>query len=335
MIKELKYKIKKKEKKYLLYNKYFFKVLEAKKKNLYFLKKNYIKKKFIDKDYAIKKKEFSWRKIIKNENPVVAQEKQKERALHRAVVSNKIFKFSLQNYYMFNHLLKDFTLKDLYYHSFLEKKNYVKYLKKEKENVLYNAFKNKERIRLKEDYYLYKKIINKIKINKNFLKKGNINVVKNYDNISLNKLLNYIMNKEIKDFSNFKNYFKKVLLIKNKKKEKFNMNIFLKRSDNEIEFNRKTNIYLFFLESKKNIIKNEELKEKSKGPSNLSSNYINRSELERFDNKLIFNAVNKYNEENETKIKKGFLNEFKDTYVKKEKKADFNINNKTNSSKKK
>jgi hypothetical protein len=59
LVKELKYHIKKKEKKYFLYYKYFFKVLESKKKHLYFLKKYYIKKKPIDKDYAIKKKEFT------------------------------------------------------------------------------------------------------------------------------------------------------------------------------------------------------------------------------------------------------------------------------------
>jgi len=59
MIKELKYNIKKKEKKIYLYYKYFFKVLESKKKDLKFLKKYYIKKKIIDKDFAIKKKEFT------------------------------------------------------------------------------------------------------------------------------------------------------------------------------------------------------------------------------------------------------------------------------------
>jgi len=59
MIKELKYNIKKKEKKNYLYYKYFFKVLESKKKNLKFLKNYYIKKKIVDKDFAIKKKEFT------------------------------------------------------------------------------------------------------------------------------------------------------------------------------------------------------------------------------------------------------------------------------------
>ena len=80
--------------------------------------------------------------------------------------------------------------------------------------------------------------------------------------------------------------------------------------------------------------KNDELKEKNKGPHNLASNYINRSEIERFDNKLIFNAVNKYNEENENKIKKGYLSEFKEVYVKKEKKGDLNIGNKIDPSRK-
>jgi len=83
---------------------------------------------------------------------------------------------------------------------------------------------------------------------------------------------------------------------------------------------KKTNIFSFFFNSKKYIINNDVLKEKDKGPSTLSSNYVNRSKLERFDNKLIFNAVNKYNEENEAKIKKGFKSEFSNVYVKKEKK---------------
>jgi hypothetical protein len=251
--------------------------------------------------------------------------------LHRAVVSNKIFKFSLENYYLFNLLLKELTFKDLYYHSFLEKKNYVKYLKNEKKDIIQNSFK--ERIKVKEELNFYKKIINKIKINKKFLKKDNIKVTENYEKFSFDKFLNYIMNEKKKDSLNLKNNIIKTFKIK--KKEKFNMNVFLKKTNNEIEFKKKTNIFSFFLESKNYIIKNDELKDKSKSPSNLSSNYVNRSELERFDNKLIFNAVNKYNEENENKIKKGFLSEFNEVYVKKEKKGDFNINNTPDSSKKK
>jgi len=103
------------------------------------------------------------------------------------------------------------------------------------------------------------------------------------------------------------------------------MNVFLKKTNNEIDFKRKTNIFSFFFESKNYIINNDTLKDKNKGPSNLSSNYVNRSELERFDNKLIFNTVNKYNEEDEAKIKKGFKSEFNNVYVKKKKKGNLNI----------
>lgn len=329
LVKELKYNIKKKEKKIYIYYKYFFKVLESKKKQLYYLKKHYTKKKFIDKDYAIKTKEFSWRKIIKNENPVVEQEKRKERELHRTVISNKIFKFSLKNYYLLNSALKNLTSNKLYYQSFLEKKDYAKYLKNEKKNNLYKTFK--DRIYTKEEFSLYKKIINKIKINKKFLIKKNIKNNQINDKISINKLYNYIMNEEIKNFSNLKNYIIKIFKFKDKKiikkKEKFNLNVFLKKTNSEVDFKRKTNIFSFFFESKKYVINNDALREKNRGPSNLSSNYVNRSELERFDNKLIFNTVNKYNEEDEAKIKKGFKSEFNNVYIKKEKKGNLNINN--------
>jgi hypothetical protein len=335
MIKELKFNIKKKEKKIYLYYKYFFKVLESKKKTLNFLKKHYIKKKIIDKDFAIKRKEFTWRPIIKNENPVVEQEKRKERELHRIVLSNKIFKFSLKNYYMLNAVLKNYTLNKLYYHSFLEKKDYVKYLKNQKKKHLHNSFK--DRLYMKEEFNLYKLIKNKIKINKNFLMKKHIKDIKNNDGISTKKFLNYIVNEEVKERYNLKNYIIKKLKFKDKKiikrKERFNMNVFLKKTNNEIDFKRKTNIFSFFFESKKHIINNDALKDKNMGPSNLASNYVNRSELERFDNKLIFNAVNKYNEEDETKIKKGYKSEFNNVYVKKEKKGKLNIN-KPNSQKK-
>jgi len=234
----------------------------------------------------------------------------------------------LNNYYYLNAVLKHYTFNKLYYHSFLEKKNYVKYLKNEKNKHLHKHFK--DRIYMKEEFNLYKIIKNKIKINKNFLIKKNIKNIKNDNVISTNKLLNYISNEEVKGPNSLKNYIIKIFKFKNKyfikKKEKFNMNVFLKKTNNEIDFKRKTNIFSFFFESKKNIIKNDALKDRNMGPSNLASNYVNRSELERFDNKLIFNSVNKYNEEDETKIKKGFKSEFNNVYVKKEKKGNLNIN---------
>ena len=247
--------------------------------------------------------------------------------MHRLVISNKIFKFSLKNYYFLNGVLKNFTLNKLYYHSFLEKKNYAKYLKNEKKHNLHKSLK--DRIYMKEDFNFYKKIMNKIKMNKKFLIKKNIKDTNKVE-LSFNKILNYITNEEKKDSSNLKNYIIKIFKFKNKKimkrKEKFNMNVFLKKTNNEMDLKKKTNIFSFFFNSKKYIINNDMLKEKTRGPSNLSSNYVNRSELERFDNKLIFNAVNKYNEEDETKIKKGFKSEFNTVYVKKEKKGNLNIN---------
>ncbi len=44
---------------------------------------------------------------------VVTQEKEKERALHRTVISSILYKFSLNNYYRLNLLLKDLTFNQL------------------------------------------------------------------------------------------------------------------------------------------------------------------------------------------------------------------------------
>lgn len=202
-------------------------------------------------------------------------------------------------------------------------------IKMKKKKNLHNFFKN--RIYIKEDFNLYKKLMNKIKINKKFLMRKNIKDNQNNDKLSVDKLYDYIINEEKKKSSNLKDYIIKIFKFKDKKtikrREKFNMNVFLKKANNEVDFKKKTNVFSFFFESKKHIIKNDSLKEKKRGPSALSSNYINRSELERFDNKLIFNAVNKYNEEDEAKIKKGFKSEFNDVYIKKEKKGDLNIKN--------
>jgi len=49
-----------------------------------------------------------------------------------------------------NSALKTLTLKNLYYQSFLEKKNYAKYLKNEKKNHLYKNFK--DRLYMKEEF---------------------------------------------------------------------------------------------------------------------------------------------------------------------------------------
>jgi hypothetical protein len=83
----------------------------------------------------------------------------------------------------------------------------------------------------------------------------------------------------------------------NKKKEKLNMNIFLKKIKNDIIIKKKINKLSFLHDSKKNILIRDQIKEIKKKSYNLISNYIEKSELERFDNKILFNTVKKYNEE--------------------------------------
>jgi len=51
---------------------------------------------------------------------------------------------------------------------------------------------------MKDDFNFYKKVMNKIKINKKFLMKKNIKYNNNNDELSVNKLLNYVMNEEKK-----------------------------------------------------------------------------------------------------------------------------------------
>jgi len=65
-----------------------------------------------------------------------------------------------------------------------------------KKQHLHKVFK--DRLYMKDDFNLYKKIKSKIKINKNFLMKKNIKNIKSNDVLTVNKLYNYIMNKEKK-----------------------------------------------------------------------------------------------------------------------------------------
>ena len=101
-------------------------------------------------------KDYIPRKDITNENPVVTQEKEKERALHHTVISSIIHKFSLNNYYRLNLLLKDLTFNQLYYQPFIDKKGLEKQKIEEKREFLF--LNVKENISIKEQLHIFKKI---------------------------------------------------------------------------------------------------------------------------------------------------------------------------------
>jgi len=126
-----------------------------------------LRKDFFFKDVKLLKKksliikEYTPKIDITNENPVITQEKETERLLHRTIISNIIQKFSLNNYYRLNFLLNDLTLKSLYFQPFFDKKGLEKQSMEERRNSFYIYIK--ESISLKEELKLFKLIINKIK----------------------------------------------------------------------------------------------------------------------------------------------------------------------------
>jgi hypothetical protein len=310
LINDLKYKLKRTKKKYYLYIKYYEKVFYVKNGQSFNKLKNLRKDLFFkefpnykDKNEKIKIKEYSPRINTKNENPVVTQEKEKERALHRTVVTSLISKFSINNYYRLNLLLKDLTMNQLFYQPFIDKKGMQKQLIEEKRNfVLTNI---KDRVNIKDEMHVFKSIINDIKKNIKFLnsikKNNNININKsNDDEFFLKKLFNYlILEKKIKNIS--KNIFK-VLNIKdlklNKKKDKLDVTKFFKNVRDDIKIKEKINKLSYFYVSKNKILNEDKLEVMKRNSFCSFSKYINREELEKMDNKLLYNTVKKYNEEN-------------------------------------
>jgi len=259
------------------------------------LKKKLILKKNFDN---IKIKEYSPRINTKNENPVVTQEKEKERALHRFVLTNLIHEFSINNYYTLNSILKDLTSNKLYYQPFIDKKGINKHTIEQKRYFFYNNMK--ERFNLKEDILFLKKLISRIKKDQhlsNSMKKSN------YNDYFINKkfiktLLDYlILEKKPKTKSNL---LLKLLNMEekkiNKKKEKLNIKKFLKDSTNHIKIKSDTNKLLYFNESKLNIINKDKLQIK-KNPFCSFPEYVEKKDLEKMDNQLLYNTVKKYNEE--------------------------------------
>lgn len=319
LLKELKYKLKKTKYKYYLYKKYYEKVVYVKNnqvlKKIEKLRKEYFLKnvKILSKKPLIIK-EFSPKIDITNENPLITQEKEKERLLHRTIISHIIQKFSLKDYYRLNFLLNDLTLKSLYFQPFFDKKGVEKQLYEDRRSYFYLYIK--ENISLKEELKLFKLIINKIKKNELFIKNlKNELLIPAYKKYNENKfflenLFKYLIIKEEK--KKIINKFFKF----NKEKDDSNIKNFFKKLKKNISYKNKINKLFYFKNAKNSIIENEKLKEK-KNICCTFPTYIEKDELEKIDYKVLFNTVKKYNEE-ETKA--NWKNEFSDFFILKEKK---------------
>jgi len=334
IMRELKYELKRTKRKYYLYIKYYervfdvkngqkFKKIEKLRKDI--LLKNTLISSFKKKINNIEIKEWAPPIKIKNENPVVTQEKEKERLLHRVLISKIMHKFTINHYYRLNFLLKDLTLNKLYYQPFIDKKGIQKQAIEVKRSLL--SINSKDRFNFKDDILFLKNIIKKIKQNQIFLnsikkeKKDEANVNKYYfDSSIFLKIYNYlILEKKEKKKFNFLELEKKKI---NKKKEKFNLKKFLRDTTNSIKVKNEVNKLSYFNESKKSILNNDKLEEVKKKGFFSFSNYIEKKDLEKNDNQLLYKTVKKYNEK---KTKLGWKHEFSDVYILKEKKNNLTM----------
>ena len=264
LVKDLKYKLKKTNKKYHLYTKYYEKTLKIKEsqwlKKLEKLRKISIHKVTIDNNYT-KIKEFTPRVNTEKENPVITQEKERERELHQTSLSNWIFKFSVNNYYELNSFLRDLTLHSVYYQFFIDQKELKQELLSEKRNeILINI---KEQISLKEDLKLYKKIFNKIKESEEF--HLDLQNDKKKDFYIIDKLYKNLFLKKNQD-NNIVTKFYKILKMEEdeKRKKKIdNLNIknFLKITKEDIKIKKKWNTYNWLNDSKENILNKDNMEE--------------------------------------------------------------------------
>jgi hypothetical protein len=195
----------------------------------------------------LKIKEYTPIVNVENENPVITQEKEKERALHQTILFKSIFKFSINNYYDFNLLLKDLTLNTLYYQPFIDQKSIDKEILNEKKGqFLVNI---KEKISDNDDLKLLKKILKRIKksqklLDSNDFKSVNVNN-KNKEYYIIEHLYNYIIFSKKED-NQSKIIFKNLGLDgKNKKikKEKINIENLLYITKEDMKLKKKLNKY--------------------------------------------------------------------------------------------
>ena len=121
-------------------------------------------------------------------------------------------------------------------------------------------------------------------------------------------------------------YLLKVLNIKDikflKKKEKLSIKKFLRNTIDNINLKDKMNKLYYFNESKKFILNKDKIEIMKKNSFFSFSKYVERNELEKFDNKLLYNTIKKYNEE---KTKVSWKNEFSENFILKEKKNKLTI----------
>ena len=260
--------------KYFLYIKFYKKVGKVRCSQVIEdyekIKENLFLKKKKKPNLYINIKEYTPKVNTDKENPVVTEEKERERALHQKIVFNKMLKFSNKNYHDLNYLLKNLTLKTLYNQPFFDKKVYKKEAINEKRLSLILSLK--EKINKKEDVTLYNKIIEKISKNNKLFQLNKTKIinkeVKNLDNLKktekvtsykfLTKIFNYF-NVNNNDLIFFKNLFnvKKIEEIntnKIKKNQKSDIPLLLKKVNKNIVLNKE----------KENIIKKEKFLKKHK-----------------------------------------------------------------------
>ena len=324
LFKELKYKYLRTKYKYYLYNKYIEHVEKVKTNKINKLRKEFLFKVDINKE-EIEIKDFV-RKIKKAyENPVVTQEKEKERFLHSVVIQQLTTKLSLQNYYRLNSLLNDLTLSQLYYQSFIDTKGIDKQKMVEKRSIF--LLSAKDSIVKKDDLIFYNKIVNKIKNDIRLINKlekefdFDFNVYNIYNFFS-DKILDYLIiekKKGLLDFflKLFKEEGKKRIY---KKNVKLNIEKFLINSGLDIKKKEKIDKITFFYKSKNSILDKDKLGKKKLFYS--FSNYMDKNEAENFNNKILFNTVKKYNE---GQIKENLKDEFSDFLTLKENKKSLTV----------
>jgi len=92
---------------------------------------------------------------------------------------------------------------------------------------------------------------------------------------------------------------------------------------NNINFKEKVNKLSFFNESRSNILNSDKIEILKRNSFCSSPKYIERTELEKMDNKLLYNTVKKYNDGKKTKAI--WKNEFVESFILKEKKESLTI----------
>jgi hypothetical protein len=231
---------------------------------------------------------------------------------HKNVISKKYFIFSLSNYYKFNKLLDQLTIKkEVYKQAFAHKyKKLTPFMLKKKSiyMYIYKPFIVKEVISF-FDKMLYKIKKNKINI-KNLNNKDPIKV----ESFVLKKIYNYLIAK--KDTGKYK--FKVHKIIKA-----------LKRVDSKINLKENTKKMDFYKKSNKKVLNNDRLINTKGNTLLVFPEYVQREKMEKLDNKLLLKTLEKYEKEKNFVNKKHKKRE-SSLILKKKEKTGFGINSRNN-----